>query len=518
MAIPRPTPPIRTGLHDLLHAVSALHGARVIGDPATVVTGVALDSRQVQPGDLYAALPGAHTHGGAYAAAVADRAAAILTDPAGVALVTEQGVSLPLLVADDPRAVLGEVSRVVYGSDRSRPTMIGVTGTNGKTTTAHLIASALGALGRSHGLIGTVEMRIGDERITSVRTTPEACDLHALLAVMGRRGTNVCVMEVSSHALVQHRVDGVVYDVALFMNLSQDHLDYHGTMEAYFAAKARLFTPERARRGVVCVEDDWGRRLAATARVPVVTLSSTGDADWRIHRDPADAEAFRLAGPGAELELRTLLPGDFNIVNTAMAALALLEIGVSGRDVERAILTDPHVPGRMEPVVPTSPDDRGTVPRAVVDYAHTPDAVTAVLSALRPTTPGRLVVVLGAGGERDRAKRPAMGRAAVLGADAVVVTDDNPRSELPEDIRAAVLSGARAVGGRTVLREVPDRADAIRAGVALAAEVPGSTVAVLGKGHETTQDVGGDRRPFDDRDHLQRALDDLVAARAGQTR
>ena len=472
------------------------------------VTGVTLDSRAVQPGDLYAALPGARAHGADFAAqAAAAGAAAVLTDADGAARMRGAGVTLPAIVVEHPRSVLGALSARIYDTTDQGLTMVGITGTNGKTTTAYLVSSALGVLGHRTGLIGTVETRIGDEHVKSVRTTPEATDLHAILAVMEERDTDTCVMEVSSHALSQHRVDGVVYDLALFTNLSQDHLDFHADMEDYFGAKARLFTPEHSLRGLVCVDDVWGRRLVERSGVPVTTLTTLPDreADWTVEVDAQEPSRFVLRGSGIELDLRSALPGDFNVANTAMAAVSLILLGEETDAVSRAILTDPHVPGRMEKVVPA---DAAEHLLAVVDYAHTPDAVEAALAALRPATTGRLVVVLGAGGDRDRGKRHGMGRAAAGLADAVVVTDDNPRDEDPATIRAAVLEGARSVGATSTLVEVEGRREAIREGVRLAREGgPGSVVAVVGKGHETGQEVAGVVHPFDDRDELRAALD-----------
>ncbi|MBT9254830.1 UDP-N-acetylmuramoyl-L-alanyl-D-glutamate--2,6-diaminopimelate ligase [Phycicoccus sp. MAQZ13P-2] len=503
MPSPRPSSPRRTPLHELAALVGAPAPA---SDP--VVTGVTLDSRAVRPGDLYAALPGARAHGADFGAQVAAAGAvAVLTDAAGHDRLVAAGVDLPAVVVEEPRAVLGAVAARVYGTEELPVRLVGITGTNGKTTTAYLVHSALTALGHEVGLIGTVETRIGDERVGSVRTTPEAPDLHALLAVMAERGLDTCVMEVSSHALALHRVDGVVYDVALFTNLSQDHLDFHHDMDDYFAAKASLFTPERARRGLVCTDDAWGTRLLGEASVPVASLATGTDADWTVHPDAADPAAFRLTGPdGVDLALRSALPGDFNVTNTAMAAAALVLAGEAPERVAEAVLADPHVPGRMERVAVEGAD----LPRAVVDYAHTPDAISAALRALRPTTPGTLVCVTGAGGDRDRDKRHAMGAAAAQAADLVVVTDDNPRSEDPAAIRAAVLAGVESIRsqGREVrVVEVGDRRRAIREAVAaVAAEGPAATVAVVGKGHETGQDVGGEVHPFDDRDELREAL------------
>nr|WP_202881302.1 UDP-N-acetylmuramoyl-L-alanyl-D-glutamate--2,6-diaminopimelate ligase [Pedococcus badiiscoriae] len=502
-----------------MSVVATLVGGALVGEDRKV-TGVSLSSQDVVAGDLYAALPGANAHGARYAAAAREAGAvAVLTDRAGQDLLDAEGVDLPLVVVEQPRSLVGLVSCLVYGTGTLAMRMYGVTGTNGKTTTAYLIDSALTALGHTTGLIGTVETRIGDERVKSVRTTPEATVVHALLAVMTERGVDSCVMEVSSHALSQHRVDGVVYDVALFTNLSQDHLDFHSTMREYFLAKAQLFTPQRSRRGIVCVDDEWGRELATLATVPVTTLTSVPevDADWRVVAGEQDPSRFTLSDGATTLHLRSALPGEFNRVNTAMAAMALMAGGIAAPDAERALLVDPHVPGRMERVL-LDLDTAAELglPLVVVDYAHSPDAVAAALKALRPQTAGSLVVVLGAGGDRDRGKRGAMGAAAASNADLVVVTDDNPRSEDPAVIRAAVLDGARghataiATGG--ALREVAGRAEAITVAVRAAHDAgPGSVVAIVGKGHETGQEIAGTVHPFDDREQARRALDELVA-------
>ena len=487
-----------------------------------LVTGVTLSSRTVRPGDLYAALPGARTHGAAYVEqAVAAGAVAVLTDPAGRDLLAGRAgaAGVPVLVVPTPRAVLGGLAAWLYGNPGERLATYGVTGTNGKTTTTFLLDSALRRLGERTGLVGTIEIRVGDERVLSTGTTPEAPDLHALLAVMVEHGVTTMSMEISSHALDQHRVDGLVVDVAGFTNLSQDHLDYHHTMAEYFAAKAQLFTPARARRAVVCVDDDWGRRLAAGATIPVTTLSSRPRAD---HPDdqPADHPAadwqvvarspgaggrtlVEVETPAGRLALTCPLPGDFNVANVLLAAALLVESGRAGvAEAIAAVEQAGAVPGRMEPVTGAG---RPGEPLAVVDYAHTPDAVGAALAALSGR--GRpLVVVLGAGGDRDADKRPRMGAAAAAAADVVVVTDDNPRSEDPAAIRAAVLRGARAQARSTgaVVLEVADRRQAVAEGVTRAWQ--GGVVLVAGKGHEQGQDVGGVVHPFDDRVVVHEAL------------
>ncbi|MDN5789698.1 MAG: UDP-N-acetylmuramoyl-L-alanyl-D-glutamate--2,6-diaminopimelate ligase [Micrococcales bacterium] len=519
------------------------------------VTGVTLDSRSVLPGDLYAALPGFNVHGAGFAAdAIAHGAVAVLTDPAGAKLLAGTKLlaggdheqlgprpAVPVLVVPAPRAILGSIASVVYGNPSTDLTMIGITGTNGKTTTAYLIEAALRCHGHRTGLIGTVETRIGDARLDSVRTTPETTDLHAILAVMRQRDVDDCVMEVSSHALALHRVDGVRFDVALFTNLSQDHLDFHHSMEEYFGAKAALFTPERAGRGVICVDDEWGARLAAETAIPVSTLSTLStaapapvDADWQVQSDVDGAFSLTRMRDGLTLDLVSHLPGTFNITNTALAALALLECGIEPADVAIAMASPPTVPGRMEVVVEGGAD----LPRCIVDYAHTPDAVDAALAALRPSTTGRLIAVLGAGGDRDHGKRGAMGAAAARRADVVVVTDDNPRSEDPAAIRSAVADGARCLiaSGEAASGEVVDggsRSRAITEAIALAvagaktgAETgatraePGragrvDTVVVLGKGHEKGQEIHGVIRPFDDHDAVRVAIEAAIEGGAG---
>jgi UDP-N-acetylmuramoyl-L-alanyl-D-glutamate--2,6-diaminopimelate ligase len=483
--------------------------------PPVQVTGMTLDSRAVQPGDLYAALPGARTHGAQFAADAAARGAvAVITDRAGRS--TASACGLPVLVVDDPRARLGELAAWVYGEPAGGLVVVGVTGTNGKTTTAHLLDDVLRSAGRRTGLIGTVETRVGDSVLASVRTTPEAPEVQALLAVMRECGVQVCTMEVSSHALALGRVDGLVVDVAVFTNLSADHLDFHRDLADYFAVKASLFTPARSRRAVVCVDDPWGRRLAREASVPVTTVATASGAvaDWRVGQRETTASGrgtqFTLIGPdGTELRLLSPLAGPFNVANCAVAAVVALVIGVPAGAVARGLAGAPGVPGRMERVPVAAADE----PLAVVDYAHTPDAVATAVRAVRASVPGRVAVVLGAGGGRDPYKRSAMGRAAAQGADLVVVTDDNPRFEDPAGIRAAVLEGARraaADSGAEVVEVADRRAAILRAVAGLGS---GDAVLVAGKGHETGQEVAGVVHPFDDRAVLAEVLVAEASAR-----
>jgi UDP-N-acetylmuramoyl-L-alanyl-D-glutamate--2,6-diaminopimelate ligase len=468
------------------------------------VSGITHDSRQIRPGDLYAALPGARAHGAEFAAqAAANGAAAILTDPEGREAAAATG--LPVLVADNVRGVLGLAAAQVYGEPAESLLLIGVTGTSGKTTTAYLLESGLRAAGLTTGVIGTVETRIGEDRLASALTTPESTDLHAIFATARERGVGAIAMEVSSHALEQGRVGGARYAVALFNNLSQDHLDYHPTMEDYFAAKARLFTAAYSRVGVVNFDDEYGRRLVDLAEIPITTFSAEGaaEADWRALdvRLGADGSTFRVAGPGGvEADASVALAGPFNVANALGAIVSLVEAGIALQRAVEGVSALPGVPGRLERI------DEGQEFVSLVDYSHKPGAVEAVLGALRPVTEGRLIIVLGCGGDRDKAKRPLMGEAAARLADLAVFTNDNPRSEDPLTILAAMIDGGLRVpqGERAHLVVEPDRAAAIALAVGRARR--GDVLVVAGKGHEQGQYAAGVSTPFDDRDVLRQAL------------
>jgi UDP-N-acetylmuramoyl-L-alanyl-D-glutamate--2,6-diaminopimelate ligase len=477
--------------------------------PPEHVTGVTLDSRRVRPGDLYAALPGFTTHGARFAAqAQSAGAAGILTDPAGADLIIDDGgIDVPVLVVDDPRGILGAVSAEIYGEPARALVTTGITGTNGKTTVSYLLDAALRAGGHTTGVIGTVATHIGDEVLPATRTTPEAPDLHALLAVMRERGAWAVTMEVSSHALELGRVDGVHFDLAVFTNLSQDHLDFHGDMESYFRAKAQLFTAQRAARGLVCVDDPWGQRLAVGAGVPVTTCALDHPADWTVRDlrpDPASPGAvqFTAVGPGGlQVPAGVGLAGRFNVANALAALAAAVHHGVAPQRAADAIRGCPGVPGRMEPV------SAGQDFVAIVDYAHTPDAVARAIGATREAVTGRVITVLGCGGDRDREKRPSMGEVAARDSDILVITDDNPRSESARVIREAIVGGTLRVDRRRraqVLVEA-DRARAI--GIAVGMAQPGDAVLVLGKGHEQGQEAAGMVTPFDDRVELRRAME-----------
>ena len=479
-------------------ALAAVLPPGAAADARTSVSGVTLDSRDVRPGDLYAALPGHHTHGARFAAdAVASGAAAILTDAEGAGLCAD--VSVPVVIVARPREVLGDVAARVYGEPARSLQMLGVTGTNGKTTVAAMVEAGLTAAGRRTGLIGTVGVSIAGQWHRGARTTPEAPDLHAVLACMRDAGVDSVVMEVSSIALEERRVDGVRYDVAAFTNLSQDHLDYHGTMEDYFAAKARLFVAERCRMAIVGVDDEWGRRLAARVDVPVQTWSlQEPSADWHVRREAGQTV---VVGPdGERTPLQVPMPGAFNVANAVCALAVLHAAGVTAAQAAAGI-AGVQVPGRMQLA-----GERGGV-RGLVDYAHSPDAIERVLRAARDGLDGRVIAVVGAGGDRDRGKRPVMGETAARLADVLVITDDNPRSEDPAAIRAAVRSGAEQVtpGERAAIHEEGDRATAIAMAVGLAEA--GDVVLVLGKGHEQGQEVSGVVTPFDDATVLRAALE-----------
>ena len=485
---------------------------RIVGDFHTVgmsvqaevdVTGVTLDSAQVRPGDLFAALPGAHAHGARFAAAAHQAGAvAVLTDAVGAALVP---AGMPVLVNPHPRDVLGSVSAAVYGDPSRQVAVAGITGTSGKTTTTFLVRAGLIASGHPCGLIGTIGTFIDAEQLPGGLTTPEAPDLQALFAVLAERGVHHAAMEVSSHALTLGRVVGTSFAVAAFTNLSQDHLEFHPSMRDYFEAKARLFDG-RADRHVVVVDDDWGRELAARLGPGVVTVSVGRPATWTasdIVTEPDGRMTFTAHGPRGAVLAGCAIPGRYNVANVLVALAVLDALDVP---LERAApaVAAAQVPGRMERI------DAGQDFLAVVDYAHKPAAVDGALRALRPLTAGRLIVVLGCGGDRDREKRPVMGRVAAENADVLIVTDDNPRSEDPAAIRRAVLDGAVAARTGADVIEIGNRRAAIAAAVAQAGA--GDTVLIAGKGHETGQNVAGVIHPFDDRAVLRDLLAGAVLA------
>ncbi len=502
---PRETPSSTVG--DLASWLAARGLApRVLGDPGVEISGLSLSSLRIRPGDLYAAVPGSQVHGAEYAEeALAAGARAVFTDEPGADLLPAATTGI---VVQRPRAVLGLLSARVYGDPAHSLRLIGVTGTQGKTTTTWLAQGALSAASVPSAVVGTVGTRIRDVDVKTALTTPEAPDLHALFAVMREQGVEVCLMEVSSHALVLGRVDGVIFDLAVFTNLGRDHLDFHRDIEAYFAAKASLFTSAHARRGLVNLDDPYGRRLAAEAAIPIRTFSSdparatdgSDLADWQTlscSYSPDGTVAVVRAPDGVEFDLEVSLPGRYNLANAVAGIAACGEIGEDPVRVASGLRTCAGVPGRMEWITAHA-DGSGVV----VDYAHKPDALRAALESLRERTPARLIVVLGAGGDRDQGKRPLMGAVAAELADLVVLTDDNPRTEDPAEIRAAIRSGIAP--GTVEVHEVADRRAAIATAIALARS--GDVVLIAGKGHETGQEVAGAVLPFDDRSVAREVL------------
>ena len=489
-----------------LQDLAQIANARIVNPPSATmpVAFVGLDSANVEPGGLFAALPGTRVHGATYAFDSA--AGAILTDEAGLAIIQQTADRRPVLVVEDVRAILGHVAAEVYGHPSRSFTLLGVTGTSGKTTTTYMLEKGLTAAGCKVGLIGTTGTRIMGRDVATELTTPEAPMLQRLFAQMRDEGVTHVVMEVSSHALMLGRVTGADFDIAAFTNLSQDHLDFHPTMEDYFQAKALFFDPAsdlRGKRSVICIDDEWGMRMAALADNPV-TVATTRAADITaelVRVGDQGAQRVRLSANGSH-EFTLPMPGAFNVANAALAAAVATTAGV---DLEAFLsgLEQAAVPGRMERI------DEGQPFVAVVDYAHKPAAIGAVLATLRRQISGRVGVAVGAGGDRDSSKRPLMGAEAARGADFVVVTDDNPRTEEPAAIRAAVLEGARGAGTDAEIVEVGPRGEAIDALVAWAK--PGDAVIVVGKGHEVGQLVGTKKLHFDDREEMRRAIQEKGA-------
>jgi len=447
---------------DLERLVAALEPAEVLGQPSVDVRDLSYDARAVTAGSLFFAVPGERADGHDFAADAVERGA--------VALVLERPLDLPVpqVVVRDSRAAMAPAADVFFGEPTRELEVVGVTGTSGKTTTSFLLFAILAAAGRRPGLLGTVEARVGGERRGVVRTTPEAIDLQRLFREMLDAGDRSCAMEASSHASVLHRLDCVRFAVLIFTNLSQDHLDFHGDMESYFEAKRRLF------RGpsVVNVGDEWGRRLAS--ELPGAVTFSNEDAHLL---------------DGIDLKLR----GRFNVENALGALLAARLLAIDDDAIKRGLESVRGVPGRFEAV------DEGQPFAVIVDYAHKPAALENVLHAARDLADGRVIVVVGAGGDRDRGKRPLMGRIASELADVAIVTSDNPRSEEPAAIIDEVVAGAR-----NGIEVEPDRAAAIAHAVALARE--GDVVVIAGKGAEQGQEFAERTIPFDDREAAREAL------------
>jgi UDP-N-acetylmuramoyl-L-alanyl-D-glutamate--2,6-diaminopimelate ligase len=481
-----------------VESVADIANAELIGDASIVITGLTLSSNAVQEGDLFIALPGEKNHGADFAAdAIAHGAVAVLTDSAGAAKI--KGV--PVIVSSNPRRAAGVISAWFYSEPMRDLYSVGVTGTNGKTTVTTLLHQIMSAAGRESGLIGTVETRIGDEVIASKRTTPESSDLQALSAVMRERHMRNLVMEVSSHAISLERIRGSHFAVVAFTNLSQDHLDFHKTMQAYFEAKSKLFTFEFADLAVINIDDSYGVKLADLTELPVVSVSRDNQsATWHfasITKDYVGAHVAIRGSGGILIEGKVHLHGGYNFDNLLMAVAIATESGIDPIDIAAILPQLTGAAGRLESV------RLGQNFTALVDYAHSPDAVARVLETAHEISDGRVIAVLGCGGDRDASKRALMGKALSDGADVAIYTSDNPRTEKADAILVQMTLGLDIEAPSAVIE---DRAEAIRAAVNEAQE--GDLVLVLGKGHEKGQEINGVVHPFDDRVELARAIED----------
>lgn len=465
-------------------------------NPEQKITGITHNTKSVEPGDLFVALNGEKNHGAQFVAeAKANGAVAVLSDSQGEKLITDK--DLAIVGIENPRHKLGEISAFVFGNPSDSLKVFGITGTNGKTTSAWLMRAGLEKCGIPTSLLGTAGISIAGVNLPSARTTPEAPELQALLALALEKGSKAVSMEVSSHALDLERVNGTKFACTGFTNLSQDHLDFHKNMESYFESKAKLFTKEFSSKSVITDLDSWGKKLINEVQIPFVTLGGDVHNDWRVSDITAALGHvyFELIDPRKKPYKVTLsFAGVFNAYNAALVIAMADQIGIDLKEFIAGI-KDTQIPGRMQPVV---------MPGAalgIVDYAHTPEAIENVLSALKKQTHGKLIVVLGAGGNRDSEKRPFMGSAGEKFADKLIITDDNPRNESPAEIRKAVLSGIK---NKSNSLEIGSREEAIKEAVKLA--TPDDTIAILGKGHETTQEIAGQIIDFDDAKHLHNAL------------
>ena len=461
------------------------------------VTGASIDSNQIETGDIFIAVAGEKTHGATFAGnAKLNGAVAVITDKTGTVLITD----LPVLVVDDPRALAGSVAAWLQGEPMRDLFSVAVTGTNGKTTVTTLLYQIAMAAGRASGLIGTVETRIGEEVISSVRTTPEAPELQSIAATMRERHMRNLFMEVSSHALSLNRIGGSNFKIAAFTNLSQDHLDFHPDMDHYFAAKAELFTYKYAETAYINIDSDWGAKLLEIQELPAVSVSrSSKSADWYFERIEPGTRFTQIAirgSGGILIETSTKLAGDFNLDNLLMAISISVASGIDPIDIAAITPQLTGAEGRLEQV------DLGQSYLALVDYAHSPDSVESVLATLRQRTTGKIIAVLGCGGDRDKSKRPLMGKALLTGADIAIFTSDNPRSEDPLVILQEMVSDLQLTEKSKV--EV-DRKSAIEYAVSQASA--GDLVILLGKGHERGQEINGVKYEFDDRITLAAAIE-----------
>ncbi|HET8951807.1 MAG TPA: UDP-N-acetylmuramoyl-L-alanyl-D-glutamate--2,6-diaminopimelate ligase [Solirubrobacteraceae bacterium] len=461
------------------------------------ITGLAYDNRVVEPGFLFFCVPGFTRDGHDFAPDAIERGAAALV------VARPLGLGVPEVQVEDVRSAMAVAAARFHGDPTASLPVVGITGTNGKTTTAFLVRSLVEAGGRPCGLLGTVKSVIGGQEHAVVRTTPEAIDLQRTFAAMLEAGDRACAMEISSHALELRRADGIHVAAAVFTNLTQDHLDFHSDMEAYFRAKRLLFASPLTRARIANADDGYGRRLAGEFP-DTVTFALDSDADYRAAdvRQTFTGSTFTAVTPDGEFAVRTPLPGRFNVLNALGAWAAARAIGVPAETIAGALAKAGRVPGRFEPV------DEGQPYAVLVDYSHTPDSLENALRAARELAGHRVIAVFGAGGDRDRAKRPLMGAIAAREADIAIVTSDNPRSEDPDAIIAEILTG---IDDRTGVEVDADRRAAIRRAVELAE--PGDVLVIAGKGHEQGQEFeGGRKEPFDD---VEVSREALRAVRAG---
>jgi UDP-N-acetylmuramoyl-L-alanyl-D-glutamate--2,6-diaminopimelate ligase len=472
----------------LLDAVNERLGVEITGT-SIQVSGISNDSNDIQAGYIFAALPGAHHHGIVFASDAIDKGAvAILTDATGAGQILTE---VPLIVVDNPRVMMAMYAKEIHGDPFSSLLTIGVTGTNGKTTTTHMIANALTQNGFNPLLIGTLGFRYKGEYASTHRTTPESCVLYREVQSAYQAGANSVVMEVSSHALALDRVAGIMFDVAIFTGLSPDHLDFHGTMEDYYQAKKKLFSPTFAKSAIVCIDDEWGRRLSAEIDIPTTTYTTLDTkAQWAMRNyqiSPQGFGVFSVEHEAESFEMNVSMPGLFNAAN-ALATLACSDfLNLDSRKVASS-LESVSVKGRLERI------DIGQDFSVLVDYAHTPDAVERVLAIARQIAGNhRVITVLGCGGNRDSLKRPLMGALAASASDLFIATDDNPRDEDPNTIREQMLQD---VQDQSNVIEIGDRQAAIH--YAIKHSAPGDCVMILGKGHEVGQEIQGQIHPFDD--------------------
>jgi len=480
-----------------LKEVAQLIGAELKNESNVIITGITQSDAEVEPGDIFLAIPGSKVHGANFIHSAKERGAvAIVTDLEGL----QKSHDLPTLVVADVRRAGALIASSLYASPTRDLASIAITGTNGKTTVTTLLYQIFESAGRDTGLIGTVETRIGAEVLKSSRTTPEAADLQALVAVMRERHMRHLVMEVSSHAIALKRVQGSHFAMAGFTNLSQDHLDFHGDMESYYATKSQLFTHEYADCAVINIDNNYGSRLAGECQIPVISLSrSSTAAQWhftQIHHGASGSEISIRGTGGILIESKTQLIGGYNLDNLLMAVAIAHESGIDSTELATIIPTLSGAPGRLDPV------HIGQSFKALVDYAHSPDAVENVLRAAREFTDGKIIAVLGCGGDRDSSKRSLMGAALAQGCDIAVFTSDNPRSENPQTILKEMIHG---ISVSEPSRVIEDRAAAIEYAVSCAAA--GDTVLILGKGHESGQEIKGVTTPFDDRLQLAQAIE-----------